>query len=87
MGNIYKVLHWKAFFKWDYLEVEDSFLNCKTLDNQALISSYRLPRKHKDPFDRMIIWQAIKDEMILLSVDGKMNDYIECGLKIFENEI
>ena len=59
-------------------------LFCKTLENQALISSYRLPREHKDPFDRMIIWQAILGEMTLLSVDSKMSNYVEYGLKLFE---
>ena len=67
-----------------YDEIEDSFLMCKKLENQDLISSYHLPREHKDPFDRMIIWQAIKEEMTLLSVDARMNDYLEYGLKLFQ---
>lgn len=46
-----------------YSEIESSFLLCKTLENRDLISSYHLPREHKDPFDRMIIWQAILDKM------------------------
>lgn len=66
-----------------YDEIENSFLLCKTMDNQELISSYRLPKEHKDPFDRMIIWQAITSEMTLLSVDSKMNAYEEYGLKLF----
>ncbi len=66
-----------------YDEIEDSFLLCKTMDNQELISSYRLPKDHKDPFDRMIIWQAVTSEMTLLSVDSKMNAYEEYGLKLF----
>lgn len=65
-----------------YQEIEDSFLVCKKLESQDLISSYHLPREHKDPFDRMIIWQAIKGEMTLLSVDARMNDYLEYGLKL-----
>jgi len=67
-----------------YTEIENSFLLCKVLENQDLISSYRLPREHKDPFDRMIIWQAISGEMTLLSVDGKMNNYVDYGLKLLE---
>lgn len=66
-----------------YQEIEDSFLVCKKLESQDLITSYHLPREHKDPFDRMIIWQAIKGEMTLLSVDARMNDYLEYGLKLF----
>ena len=67
-----------------YHEIQNSFLLCKILDNQDLISSYRLPREHKDPFDRMIIWQAIMGELTLLSVDAKMNHYVEYDLKIFK---
>ena len=67
-----------------YGEIENSFLHCKILENQALVSSYRLPREHKDPFDRAIIWQAILGKMVLLSVDTKMNNYIDYGLKLFE---
>lgn len=67
-----------------YQEIQQSFLICKKLENQILISSYCLPREHKDPFDRMIIWQAIKGEMSLLSVDAKMNNYARYGLKLFE---
>lgn len=67
-----------------YQEIEKSFLMCKPLENEDLITAYRLPRAHKDPFDRMLIWQAIKSKMIFLSVDTKMNDYVEFGLKLFE---
>ncbi len=67
-----------------YTEIENSFLICKTLENQNLISSYHLPREHKDPFDRMIIWQAISEKITLLSVDSKMNHYVEYGLKLFK---
>ncbi len=67
-----------------YQEIVNSFLICKKLDNEDLISAYRLPIKHKDPFDRMIIWQAIKGKMTLLSVDSKMDEYIEYGLKVLK---
>ncbi len=43
-----------------YGEIGDSFLLCKKLDNNELVSYYNLPREHKDPFDRIIIWQAIR---------------------------
>ncbi len=67
-----------------FQEVENSFLICKSLKNEELVSSYRLPREHKDPFDRIIIWQAIKSGMVLLSADSKMDYYIKHGLVIFE---
>lgn len=44
---------------------------------------YQLPRhSHKDPFDRMIIWQAIRNEMILISRDRKMPEYQDYGLSL-----
>lgn len=66
-----------------YQELSNSFLICRRQENKELISSHFLPREHKDPFDRMIIWQAIKSDMMLLSVDAKMNLYKEYGLKLF----
>jgi PIN domain nuclease of toxin-antitoxin system len=45
---------------------------------------YKLPRlKHKDPFDRLIIWQAIKRKFILISKDQTFRDYRKFGLKTY----
>jgi PIN domain nuclease of toxin-antitoxin system len=38
-------------------------------------------KNHKDPFDRMIIWQAITKKMILISKDGCFEQYKEDGLQ------
>lgn len=47
-------------------------------------SFHQLPKKkHKDPFDRMIVWQAIQNNCILISKDGDLGSYKEIGLKIF----
>ena len=46
-------------------------------------SFYHLPRiTHKDPFDRMLIWQAIREKMVLISKDSKIAAYKDYGLKI-----
>jgi PIN domain nuclease of toxin-antitoxin system len=46
-------------------------------------SFYKLPRlKHKDPFDRMIIWQAIQRKIVLISKDHDIIDCQKFGLKI-----
>jgi PIN domain nuclease of toxin-antitoxin system len=37
---------------------------------------------HRDPFDRMLIWQAIKNNLILLSKDKNIAQYISVGLKL-----
>lgn len=43
---------------------------------------YRLPKtKHKDPFDRLIIWQAINSKIELISKDKDVKKYQKFGLK------
>ncbi len=41
-----------------------------------------LPDHHRDPFDRLIIWQAIHNDLTLISRDRSMAFYIDHGLKI-----
>ena len=49
-------------------------------------SFYQLPliEGHKDPFDRMIIWQCISKKMVLVSHDDKFSDYLSLGLAILK---
>jgi PIN domain nuclease of toxin-antitoxin system len=53
------------------------------LDPLESLNSFELPfrGKHKDPFDRMLIYQCIKNKYILLSQDDKLKYYKEDGLK------
>lgn len=37
---------------------------------------------HKDPFDRMLIWQAIYNNFTLISNDGNIPPYVSDGLKL-----
>jgi PIN domain nuclease of toxin-antitoxin system len=37
---------------------------------------------HKDPFDRMLIWQAIRNGYTLISADNQVNKYSSEGLNI-----
>jgi PIN domain nuclease of toxin-antitoxin system len=47
-------------------------------------SFYKLPRlSHKDPFDRMIICQAIQRRMTLISKDRDFTAYRKFGLRTF----
>jgi PIN domain nuclease of toxin-antitoxin system len=64
-------------------EIENSFYKLKKLENYELISFYRLPVIHKDPFDRMLIWQSIKNEMVFISSDNNIKQYNKYGLKSF----
>lgn len=44
---------------------------------------HHLPRmEHKDPFDRLIIWQAISRKMTLISQDKAFATYRKSGLKV-----
>ena len=65
-----------------YQEVKSSHLRCRRFMNDELIGFYRLPIEHKDPFDRIIIWQAIKSDYYLLTRDGQAEKYRQHGLKI-----
>ena len=43
---------------------------------------HQLPRtSHKDPFDRMLIWQSIQNDLTLVTKDGQLEQYIAIGLK------
>ena len=47
-------------------------------------SFHHLPRfHHKDPFDRMLVWQAIKRNYHLISIDQDLDCYSEYGLRRF----
>ncbi len=55
------------------------------LDENITSSFYKLPRiKNQDPFDRMIAWQAICHNHILLTQDKGFVDYENHGLKIYQ---
>jgi PIN domain nuclease of toxin-antitoxin system len=48
----------------------------------AAAGFHRLPRKaHKDPFDRMLIWQCLQRDWAFLSRDQGLDEYRALGLK------
>jgi len=58
----------------------------KLLDLSTEITSsfYLLPRyRNKDPFDRMLAWQAMNEKFTLISKDKGFDDYQKEGLKRF----
>ncbi|MDR2974458.1 MAG: type II toxin-antitoxin system VapC family toxin [Propionibacteriaceae bacterium] len=63
-------------------ELEDSFFEPLPLDNQVIASSYQVPRLHGDPFDRLLMWQAIKHDCTLLSADPATDQYASHGLRV-----
>lgn len=43
---------------------------------------HRLPKQaHKDPFDRMLIWQCIQRDWVLVTCDQAMDAYQALGLR------
>jgi PIN domain nuclease of toxin-antitoxin system len=53
------------------------------LDAEIVSSFYKLSKiRNKDPFDRMLVWQAIKEDFHLLTKDQDLADYKDHGLKI-----
>ena len=61
-------------------------LNFQIIDmlESESITFHELPPKqnHKDPFDRMLIWQAINYGMTMISRDSMFEQYKEDGLKL-----
>jgi PIN domain nuclease of toxin-antitoxin system len=47
----------------------------------ALISA-SLPKHHNDPFDRLLVAQAIVDQAVLATGDGKLRPYATQGLML-----
>jgi PIN domain nuclease of toxin-antitoxin system len=45
---------------------------------------HQLPKmgKHRDPFDRMLVWQAIREDLVLVSRDRAMIEYEAGGLSL-----
>jgi PIN domain nuclease of toxin-antitoxin system len=71
--------------------LKDIPLYCKKMGFQLIplnpeeaLDSYELSQKsnHKDPFDRMLIYQCIRNNYVLVSKDSKLSLYREDGLKV-----
>jgi len=55
----------------------------KSLSAEDSSSYHKLKANyHKDPFDRMLIWQAIRNDYTLISVDGNVKKNTSEGLKV-----
>jgi PIN domain nuclease of toxin-antitoxin system len=63
-------------------ELSNSYYLCKNIDAVDLITNYKLPMRHRDPFDRFLIWEAIRNDFILMSADETMELYKKEGLRV-----
>jgi PIN domain nuclease of toxin-antitoxin system len=62
---------------------EEVALEILNMSPNEAATFYRLPRlAHREPFDRLIIWQAIQQKMGLISKDRSFREYQKCGLKV-----
>jgi PIN domain nuclease of toxin-antitoxin system len=52
------------------------------LSPETAAGFHTIPRKHGDPFDRMLIHQAISDDYYLVSADRAFSEYEEVGLRL-----
>lgn len=54
------------------------------LQNRLFANYFKLPQKndHRDPFDRLLIWQAISNNYILITHDKKIEQYRSDGLRL-----
>ena len=54
------------------------------LESRLLATYHQLPRRddHHDPFDRLLIWQAISSDYTLITQDRKIEQYRADGLRL-----
>ncbi|ELR98873.1 type II toxin-antitoxin system VapC family toxin [Gloeocapsa sp. PCC 73106] len=56
------------------------------LDEKSVIQLIKLPPLHRDPFDRMLIAQAMEHRLILITVDSAIKAYLVEGLLLLPKE-
>lgn len=69
--------HWLQRFRqfdFELLEISDAHL--------LTLSQLPAVKDHRDPFDRLLIAQALTENLTLVSRDGKFGAYAEAGLKL-----
>ncbi|MBI9103528.1 MAG: type II toxin-antitoxin system VapC family toxin [Spirochaetales bacterium] len=67
-----------------YESILESGFEILKIEDRLYSTYYKLPKKedHREPFDRMLIWQAINHDIVLLSADKKLDLYKEDGLRL-----
>lgn len=70
----------KLRLAWSYREfvefqVPEANLEVINIQSQHLITLSELPLIHRDPFDRMLIAQAIAEDIPIISVDTALDAY------------
>ena len=61
--------------KYIPIQREKHMVDALALDENSVLHINRLPQLHKDPFDRMLICQAINHGMVMLTPDELITQY------------
>jgi len=62
---------------------EESHFKIIEIDSKIMATMYKLPLgSHKDPFNRVLIWYAIQNNIPLIAKDSLFGRYEDEGLKI-----
>lgn len=63
------------------LSLKTGFQNISLSPDESDAHYKLLLTNHKDPFDRMLIWQAIQRNLVFISKDDRLEQYKIAGLK------
>jgi PIN domain nuclease of toxin-antitoxin system len=56
-------------------QCEKHFVDYLALDEKSVFQLSRLPSYHRDPFDKMLVCQAITHDLIILTSDSMITQY------------
>ena len=56
-------------------QCEKHYIEYLSLDEKAVFNLYRLPNYHRDPFDKMLVCQAITHDLTILTSDKMIMQY------------
>jgi len=83
------IKHGKGKLNLENFQIQNIFDYCRKLEIKLIplipeeainYSNFPFSDNHKDPFDRMLIYQCIANNYTLVSKDAKMSMYHEYGL-------
>jgi PIN domain nuclease of toxin-antitoxin system len=60
---------------WLFEQREHHGIESLSLSERAVSRLGELPEHHKDPFDRMLVCQAIEEQLMLVTVDPLVEKY------------
>lgn len=74
---------WEISIKGNYesviTDVTDNSIQILPLSFAHTVEQNRLPLHHRDPFDRIIISQAVVENMNFISADAVFDDYLKAS--------